>query len=129
MLSSMTPTIVEKDNKVFLVIGSPGGPRIITAVFQVIQNVIDHEMGMQEAVDARRFHSQWFPDAIFPEKGALATDDSLKLIEMGHQVKPLGQLEKGLKGVGRVDAILVRKDGKLEGGADRYRGDDFAAGF
>ena len=129
MLSSMTPTIVEKDNKVFMVVGSPGGPRIITAVFQVIMNVIDHKMGMQEAVDARRFHSQWLPDAIFPETDAITTNDSLELVNMGHTLKPLQQLEKGLRGVGRVDAILVLKDGKLEAGPDRKRGDNSAAGF
>lgn len=129
MLSSMTPTIVEKDNKVMMVVGSPGGPRIITAVFQVILNVIDYEMGMQKAVDASRFHSQWLPDAIFPEKNMLTKDDSLTLVKMGHQIKNLGELENGLTGVGRVDAILVLKDGKLEGGPDRNRGDNAAAGF
>ncbi|CAN0337064.1 unnamed protein product, partial [Phaeothamnion confervicola] len=67
MLSSMTPTIIEKNDSLFMVVGSPGGPRIITAVFQTIVNVIDFDLGMQEAVDAKRMHSQWLPDAIFTE--------------------------------------------------------------
>ncbi len=129
MLSSMTPTIIEKDNELFIVIGSPGGPRIITAVFQVILNVVDFNMGMQEAVDAKRVHSQWLPDAIFPEPGAISHQDSLSLIKLGHQVWPLDKLEKGLDGIGRVDAILKLQNGKLEGGADRNRGDDAANGY
>jgi gamma-glutamyltranspeptidase/glutathione hydrolase len=129
MLSSMTPTIIEKDGKLFMILGSPGGPRIITAVFQVALNVMDFEMGMQEAVDAKRIHFQWLPDAIFPEVGALTEIDSMELMKKGHNLKPLTELEKNLTGVGRVDAILVLKNRKLEGGADRNRGDDAAVGF
>ncbi len=127
MLSAMTPTIVEKDNKLFMVLGSPGGARIITAVFQVFLNVVEHSMGMQEAVDARRLHSQWLPDAIFPETGSLTQTDSLELVRMGHNIQPLKVLNT--RGVGRVDAVLVLKDGKLEGGADHSRGDNTARGF
>lgn len=127
MLSAMTPTIVEKDNKLFMVVGSPGGARIITAVFQVILNVIEYNMGMQEAVDARRIHSQWLPDAIFPENGSLTREDSLALLSMGHRVQSLKVLNAS--GVGRVDAVLVLKDGKLEGGADHTRGDNTARGY
>lgn len=122
MLSSMTPTIVEKDNKLFMVVGTPGGTTIITSVFQTIVNVIDYDMSMQEAVSARRTHSQWLPDRILVEKNALSKNTSDELSSMGHA------LEFSDWEIGRVDAILVRQDGKLEGGADP-RGDDTAAGF
>lgn len=129
MLSSMTPVIIEKNDSLFMVIGSPGGPRIMTAVFQAIVNVIDFELSMQEAVDAKRIHSQWLPDAIFIEKGALSEKDSIRLAKMGHRVKPLSALEKSLTFIGRVDGILVLPTRKLEGGADHNRGDDAAAGY
>lgn len=129
MLSSMTPTIIERNDSLFMVVGSPGGPRIITAVFQTVVNVLDFELSMQEAVDARRIHSQWLPDAIFPERGALSRKDSTKLVKMGHNVKTLGDLDRGLTFIGRVDAILILPNGKLEGAPDRNRGDNAAAGF
>lgn len=121
MLSSMTPTILEKHGKLFMVVGTPGGTTIITSVFQTILNVIEHNMTMQEAVNARRFHSQWLPDVIFPEEGAFDTPTEQQLQRMGHTLKSRSS-------IGRVDAILVLPDGKLEGGADP-RGDDAARGF
>jgi gamma-glutamyltranspeptidase/glutathione hydrolase len=123
MLSSMTPTIVERNGALFMVVGTPGGSTIITSVFQTILNVIEHKMTMQEAVSARRFHSQWTPDVIFPENNALTKEDSVQLVKMGHVFDP-----GYLGGIGRVDAILVTPEGKLEGGADP-RGDDAARGF
>ncbi len=121
MLSSMTPTIVERDGKLLMVVGTPGGSTIITSVFQTILNVLEHNMTMQEAVTAKRVHSQWFPDMVFQEINAITKEDSLSLVTLGHSFKSRG-------GIGRVDAILVRKDGKLEGGADP-RGDDTAKGY
>src|SRR6478609_2525868 len=121
MLSSMTPTIVEKDGKLLMVVGTPGGSTIITSVFQIILNVIDHGMTMQDAVGAKRIHSQWFPDLVINEYNAMSKEDSLTLVNMGHTFK-------SRRGIGRVDAILIRADGKLEGGADP-RGDDKAEGY
>lgn len=128
MLSSMTPTLIEKEGKLLMVVGSPGGPRIITAVFQTIVNVLEFNMPMQQAINEKRTHSQWLPDAIFAERGALSAKDSARLVSMGHAVNPLSALEDGLISIGRVDAVLVRKDGKLEAGADP-RGDDAADGY
>ena len=121
MLSSMTPTIVEKGGKLFMVVGTPGGTTIITSVFQTIMNVVDHKMTMQEAVSAKRIHSQWLPDTVEVEIGAFLKKDSVSLIEMGHSMKRR-------RGIGRVDAIRVTTEGKLEGGADP-RGDDTADGY
>lgn len=123
MLSSMTPTILEKNDSLFMVVGSPGGPRIMTAVFQVVVNVTEFGLGMQEAVDAGRTHSQWLPDAIFYEYGTISKKDSVKLLKMGHT------LDHRPTFIGRVDGILVLPNGKLEAGADGKRGDDSAAGF
>jgi gamma-glutamyltranspeptidase/glutathione hydrolase len=122
MLSAMTPTIVEKDGKLLLTLGSPGGSTIITSVFQVILNVVEHRMTMQEAVDAKRVHSQWLPDKVTPEYQALLEKDSLKLVKLGHRFA-------SRRSIGRVDAILVRPDGKLEAAPDRNRGDNSAAGY
>ncbi|HEY0743641.1 MAG TPA: gamma-glutamyltransferase [Chryseosolibacter sp.] len=123
MLSSMTPTILEKDGKLLMVVGTPGGSTIITSVFQTILNVLEHKMDMQEAVSAKRFHSQWLPDAIFAERNTLTADDSVTLVKMGHTFDP-----GYAGGIGRVDAILVLPDGRLQGGADP-RGDDWAEGY
>ena len=121
MLSSMTPTFVEQENKLLMVVGTPGGATIITSVFQTILNVLEHNMGMQEAVTAARFHHQWIPDLLFVEENTLPKEVTDKLIQMGHTLKERDK-------IGRVDAILVLLNGKLEGGADP-RGDDTAIGF
>lgn len=121
MLSSMTPSILEKDGKLYMVVGTPGGSTIITSVFQTILNVTTFGMSMDEAVAAPRFHHQWKPNKIMVEKDAISAAHRKALEAMGHEF-----LERG--SIGRVDAILVKPDGTLEGGADP-RGDDHAAGF
>lgn len=120
MLSSMTPTIIEKNGRLFMVDGTPGGSTIITSVFQTILDVTDFGMDMQHAVDAKRFHHQWLPDEVTEEKGAL--DDATKAIltKKGYVIKDIG-------GIGRVDAILVTPTG-YQGGADP-RGDDTKLGW
>ena len=123
MLSSMTPTIVEKDGKLLMVVGSPGGSTIITSVLQTILNVHEFDMGMQEAVSKGRFHHQWFPDNVVMEPNQFDSITKVELTKLGYQI-----IERNSIILGKVDAILVTKDGKLEGGADP-RGDDTAVGF
>ncbi|MEM8939977.1 MAG: gamma-glutamyltransferase [Bacteroidota bacterium] len=122
MLSSMTPTIVEKAGNLKMVVGTPGGSTIITSVFQAIMNVIDHGMTMQDAVNATRIHSQWLPDLIIVEERWIPNGTIRKLEKLGHNIEYR-------KAMGRMDCILVREDGKLEGGADYTRGDNYAEGF
>ena len=122
MLSAMTPTIIEKNGKLFMVVGSPGGSTIITSVFQVFLNVVEHGMGIQQAVHAKRIHSQWLPDLIAPEDSAISKDIENQLVAKGHTLKYRNR-------IGRVDAIMILPDGKLEGGADSKRGDDTARGY
>ncbi|MBC5773094.1 gamma-glutamyltransferase [Pontibacter sp. KCTC 32443] len=121
MLSSMTPTILEKDGKLFMVVGTPGGSTIITSVFQAIVNVLEHNMTMQQAVSAPRFHHQWLPDVIQHEPDAISTEVRAILTNKGYKLEQRSPY-------GRVDAILVLPNGKLEAGADP-RGDDAASGF
>ncbi|MBC8986027.1 gamma-glutamyltransferase [Pedobacter sp. N36a] len=116
MLSSMTPTILEKDGALFMVVGTPGGSTIITSVFQTILNVIEFDQNMQQAVSAERFHHQWLPDLIYTEKGAIDSITRVKLQTKGYIVAPRGPM-------GRVDAILKTKQGGYQGAADP-RGDD-----
>jgi gamma-glutamyltranspeptidase / glutathione hydrolase len=121
MLSSMTPTIVDKGGKVYLVLGTPGGATITTSVFQVILDVIDHGMSLQEAVDRKRFHHQWLPDEV-------AIEDSAFTLAAWQALRALGHNVCVREPIGRVDAIRIREDGKLEGAAD-HRRDDAAAGW
>ena len=122
MLSSMTPTIVTKDNEVFMLVGTPGGSTIITSVFQTILNVIEFDKSLPEAVSLGRFHHQWKPDLIYlDELVQLSPTVKKNLIEKGHNLKQRSNF-------GRVEAIMKRADGRWEGAAD-VRGDDDARGL
>lgn len=123
MLSSMTPTIVEKNGKLFMVVGSPGGSTIITSVLQTILNVYEYGMSMQESVNAPRFHHQWLPDLITFEPNTFEPKTIETLKAKGYLIN-----EKTTPVIGKVDAILVLPNNNLEGGAD-FRGDDKASGF
>jgi gamma-glutamyltranspeptidase/glutathione hydrolase len=123
MLSSMTPTIVEKEGQLWMVVGTPGGSTIITAVAQTILNAYEFKLSMQEAVNAPRFHHQWLPDALIFEPDAFSASTIKGLKQKGYLIS-----EKSNTIIGKVDAIKVLKDGRLEAGADP-RGDDSAVGF
>jgi gamma-glutamyltranspeptidase/glutathione hydrolase len=123
MLSSMTPTIVERNGKLLMAVGSPGGSTIITSVLQTILNVYEYNFSMQEAVNAPRFHHQWLPDLITFEPNTFSTQTFDTLKAKGYLID-----EKTTPVIGKVDAILVLPNKKLEGGAD-FRGDDTAVGF
>jgi gamma-glutamyltranspeptidase/glutathione hydrolase len=122
MLSSMTPTIIVKDNKPFLIVGSPGGSRIITTVLQVIVNVLDHGMNVQEAVDSPRFHHQWLPDYIQVEKQGFSQDVVTALEALGHTVKAGNNM-------GDVHAIWIDPKTNVRYGASDLRADGRTLGY
>jgi gamma-glutamyltranspeptidase/glutathione hydrolase len=121
MLSSMTPTIVTKDGKPKIIVGTPGGSTIITSVFQVILNIIEWDMSTEEAVHSNRFHHQWYPDSIRLEEGGINEETMAQLKAMGHKFYTSTP-------IGRVEAIVIRENGDIEGVADTRR-DDHAEGF
>ena len=119
-LSSMTPTIVLKNKKPFLILGTPGGSTIITTVFQNILNVVVHDMSIKKAVDAPRFHSQWLPDQTDYEKNSLSKKTITKLKKLGHKLELRGY-------IGEANGIMIDND-LYWGGADK-RGENSAAGY
>ncbi|MCU7490903.1 MAG: gamma-glutamyltransferase [Ignavibacteria bacterium] len=122
MLSSMTPTIVLKDNKPFMVIGSPGGSTIITVVLQTIMNVLDFHMNIQEAIDAPRIHHQWLPDELYYEPFGVSKDTFENLKNMGY-------IFGGERTLGRAEGILIDQNNNTFYGATDPRGYGQAAGF
>jgi gamma-glutamyltranspeptidase/glutathione hydrolase len=122
MLSSMTPAILSRDGKLFMVTGSPGGRTIINTVVQTVINVIDYGMNAQEAVDAPRLHNQWLPDRTDYERFGLSPDTVKILQGMGHSLRPGGE-----QGVAEI-IIVDPRDGTLEGGSDRRAADGGAVG-
>ncbi len=123
MLSSMTPTIVEKEGDLYMSVGTPGGSTIITSVLQTILNVHEFGLSMQDAVNAPRFHNQWLPDEIRMEPDSFDKNLIKQLEDLGYKIN-----ESRSPVIGKVDGILVLDNGMLEGGADK-RGDDTAVGF
>lgn len=123
MLSSMTPTVVLKDGKPFMIIGSPGGSTIMTTVLQVIVNVVDFKMTIQEAIDAPRIHHQWLPDRLMYEERALSQDAIDNLREMGYSL----QLRENTTGLAE-GIVFDRKKGLLLGATDP-RGYGEAVGY
>ena len=129
MLSSMTPTIVLKNNKPSLIVGTPGGSTIITSVLQTILNVYEFDMDIQDAVNAPRFHHQWLPDVVIFEEGSLdkVKDSILKsknyfVISLPIQMETGGMSPRS--SIGAVDAIFIDEKGNVSTGAD-FRGDDY----
>jgi len=121
MLSSMTPTIVLKDNKPFLILGSPGGGKIITSVLQTIIHILDFKRTLSDAIEIRRFHHQWLPDYIQYEQGCFPKAVISQLMNMGHNLKEVSNF-------GRIDAIMIFSDGKMTGHSDS-RGYGVALGY
>jgi len=127
-LSSMAPTIVTKDNKIVMVLSTPGGATIPTQLITVIQNVIDYGMDIQEAIDSPRFHMQWKPDIIFYEPYTFSADTKKILENMGHTFQkhsPYGSEEWG----GMAGILFYKPTGKLHGGIDSRRPAGAAVGY
>lgn len=127
-LSSMTPTIVLKDKKLFFVTGSPGGPTIINTVLQIVSNVIDFGMSVTQAVESPRIHHQWMPDSLSYERNGLSTDTANILKSLGHSFKERASYEGAYQGDG--ETIMVDPETHLRlGASDLRRGDSKAVGY
>ena len=127
-LSSMTPAMVYKDEQLFMVLGATGGSTIITTVLGVIQNIIDYDMNIQQAVDAPRYHMQWWPDKIYREPHAFSKATEEKLLAMGYDLQ-LGSPYQSLYW-GAANAVMMDPhDGQLYGGADSRRTEGLALGY
>ena len=122
MLSSMTPTVLARDGRLFMVTGTPGSRTIINTVLETIVDVVDFGMNAQEAVDAPRFHHQWLPDRISYEKYGLSADTVAELEKRGHKLEA-----GGAQGVAQV-IIYNSEEDVLEGGSDRRAADGAAVG-
>lgn len=120
MLSSMAPTVVLKNDKPYVVVGTPGGTTIPTSVFQTLVNILEFNMSTEDAVYKPKFHHQWLPDTLDIEKGFSG--------EVRDSLEKMGYKTKQLSGIGRTEAIKVLNDGKFEAVGDN-RGDDDAEGY
>ena len=120
MLSSMTPTIVLKDNKPWIVLGTPGGTTILTSVYQTIVDIVDFGMSPEDAVNFPKFHHQWLPDVLTMEK-SFDTSVVAAMEKMGYKIEKRGA-------IGRTEVIMFMPDGSMVAVAD-HRGDDSAAGY
>jgi gamma-glutamyltranspeptidase/glutathione hydrolase len=121
-LSSMTPTIVMKDGRPVFVLGSPGGPRIITAVLETLMNLVDFGMAPGDAVAAARFHQQYLPDTVFYETNGLPPATLAALATMGYSLKEQAPW-------GAVELIAISPDGTLTGVSDPRRSAGAALGY
>ena len=126
MLSSMTPTIILKDGEPHIIIGSPGGAKIITAVLQVILNCLDFEMNIREAVEKPRIHHQWLPDSIHYEQKALTEGVKNELVEMGYAFV---DEDAEFRIIGITEGIIIDRENKIIYGASDPRGGGLAVGF
>ncbi len=127
-LSSMTPTFVLQDGKLVLVTGSPGGPTIINTVFQIIANVIDHQMPVMQAVEAPRIHNQWLPDVVTFERFGLSADTAALLRAKGHTLPERKSYEGAYQGDGETIAVDPSTGLRL-GAADPRKPDSKAIGY
>ncbi|HKI78682.1 MAG TPA: gamma-glutamyltransferase [Ignavibacteriaceae bacterium] len=126
MLSSMTPTIVLKDDKPYIVVGSPGGSKIITTVLQVILNCIDFKMNIQQAIDLPRIHDQWYPDELYYERFAFSDDTYNILEKMGYKFVNLTENDEF---IGIAEGILIDNNKKTIYGASDPRGSGSVIGY